>query len=214
MKNKEKIIKSGAFLVATALVLVVVTVAWFISGSIAAKVEGIEANVDSDGFTFVLYEAEDTNKIGGPNLPAGLVWLPVSGTDLNISDAVPNQYRYFKAIIQTGSKAAMQVKFSGIEVVSEDPVIQQGFLSLINVRFRTEDAAAQSITPGGDPINENMFELLGVPSLPEVLIYDLNLANHHDETITIYYTIGVDESFAVEKDFRGASVNIGAIVFE
>ncbi len=221
-KNKGKTIKSVVSLVATALVLIVATVAWFSSGT-KVSVEGISADVETDGFSYILYEAVDANKNGllDNGEDASGNWLPVSGPDINIDKAVPNQYRFFKAKVQVGSRTEINVKFTGIVVTDPVPEERADFLSLINVRFRTEDVATQPV-PYGEAIDENMYQLFGSPAqggtIPtEVEIYNLtDLTGHQNQTVEIYYTVGIDgNSFTDEMgDFTDKSVLIGAILFE
>lgn len=216
-KKRIKMIKSGVSLFATALVLIVVTVAWFSSGG-KANVEGIGAQVDSEGFTYMLYEAVDAAKIGGPEPPIGATWVAVADPAININDAVPNQYRYFKATITNGIREEIKVKFTGINVTSPVPAARADFLSLIDVRFRTEDNFGDPM-PGGAAVIESMFKLLGNPApgalIPEELdVYTIDVRDYQNATFDIYYTVGVNETFEPRVDFTGASVSIGAIVFE
>ncbi len=216
-KKKGKMIKSGVSLLATALVLIVVTVAWFSSGS-KVGVDSISAQVDSEGFTYLLYEAIDANKTGGPVPPTGLTWVAVSDLAINVNNAVPNQYRYFKATITSGIRSEIKVKFAGIEVTSPVPAARADFLSLIDVHFRTEDNLAQPM-PGGAAVNNSMYELLGNPAqgdpIPqEVQIYNIDVSTYQNATFDIYYTIGVDKAFKPKQNFLGAFVDIGTLVFE
>ena len=108
MNNKEKIIKSGVFLVATALILIVVTVAWFISGSLGANTSQIEAEVFTEGYGYSLLEAEDTNMNGVLDAEESEDedWTVVQEVNVDISNIVPNQYHFYKAIIQPGGSIA------------------------------------------------------------------------------------------------------------
>lgn len=220
-ENKQKIIKSGALLVATTIVLVVVTVAWFISGAGQASVEGIRADIVSDGFTYLLYEAIDDNKNGilDASEAAADKWLPVPALDINIDKAVPNQYRFFKATVQLGARTQIKATFDGIVVIPPNsPLTQQEFLELIKVEFRTEDANGQLIPepgPGVDPFNKNMYEILGDPVPQKLDVYTVDLTDRPNETFNVYYTIGIDgDLFTQVGDFTGGLVEIDEVVFE
>ena len=214
-KNKGKIIKSGAFLVATALVLTVATVAWFITGNLGAYSDPIAGEIISDSYGYLLLEATDDNMNGILDAGEEDNWEAILGLDINVSNIVPNEYHFYKAIIQTGSRTSLQFKFTGIEVtVAEPEVTQLDFLSLINVRFRTEDDAdpAQPM-PAGGSIDESMYTLLGDPAAESVVIYTLDLSGYQNRSLTIYYDIGVKPITVPGNEVRGASVSIGAIEF-
>ncbi|HZK39867.1 MAG TPA: hypothetical protein VFD23_06935 [Clostridia bacterium] len=212
-KKRIKMIKSGVSLFATALVLIVVTVAWFSSGG-KANVEGIGADVVSEGLTYMLYEAVDDEKIGGPEPPSGADWVTVGDSGINIENAVPNQYRYFKAHVKNIAKQEIQVKFTDIVITEPQNAATEDFLKLINVHFYTEGIGNAPVPGGEVAYDETMDQIVGIPVSGDVVIYTLDMTNYQGEEFDIYYTIGVDESFQPKQDFLGASVSIGAIVFE
>ena len=215
--HKKKILKSGAFLVATALVLLVATVAWFLSGGESATVSGILAEVETSGVSYLLLEAEDTNKNGilDPDEAEEEKWVPVPDLNIEVSNLVPNQYRFFKAVIMPGARTTLQFGFNDIAVTIEDSTTtEEEFLSLIHVRFRTEDDAepVQPMT-GGAAIDQSMYALLGDPAADSVLIYDLDLTAYTGDAFTIYYDVGVYFDAVPNEKMIGSSVGIGAIEF-
>jgi hypothetical protein len=216
MKLKDKIIKNGIFLFATALVLVVVTVAWFFSGSEEANVGPIGADIESSGFGYFLFEAVDTNKNGLLDNGEENNWLPVPGDNVDINNIVPNQYHFYKAVIQTGAKTSMQFKFTGITYSLADPeATEEDFLSRLNVRFRTiDDGSPGAPMTGGEAIDTNMFILMDAePLLTDVVVYNLDLTGYQNRNFTIFYDVGLYSATTQAEKIQGSSISINKIEF-
>jgi len=216
MKTKEKLIKNAIFLAATTLVLVVVTVAWFSSGALLS-VNPVAGDVESSGYGYMLYEAEDTDKNGVLDATEALPekWIAVPGLSIDVNNIVPNQYRFFKAVVFPGTKTSIQFTFGGINVDLLDPeVTLQEFLSLIHVKFRTEDdTIPPAALPDGGIIDESMYDLLGDPVAGSVQVYDLNLTGYTGTSFTIYYNIGVYPTAVPNEKTLGSSVSISTLEF-
>lgn len=214
--NKEKVIKSGVFLAATALVLVVATVAWFISGSLGANTDSISGEVATeDGYGYLLLEAVDTDKNGVLDPAEAAVWVPVPGENLDITSMVPNEYHYYKAVIQTGARTTLQFKFTGIAVTVADPTATEAdVLGRINVRFSTlDDGEPGAPLTGGAAIDTDLAALLGEPAAADLIIYTLDLTDYQNTSITIYYDVGIYQDTAPGDKSQGSSVSISAIQF-
>lgn len=214
MKSKDKLIKNAIFLAATTLVLVVVTLAWF-STSWGVGVDTVDASVDASGYGFMLYEAEDTNKNGVLDPLEAENWAAVPGLSIDVNNVVPNQYRFFKAVVFPGIKTSIQFTFSGISVDLLDPeVTLEEFLSLIHVRFRTEDDTdPPAALPDGGSLDQSMYELLGDPAAASVLVYNLDLTGYTGTSFTIYYDIGVYPIAVPNEKTLGSSVSINTLEF-
>ncbi len=214
METKGKIIKNAIFMAATALVLVVVTLAWFSSGAVV-NVNPVAGDVESSGYGYLLYEAEDTNKNGVLDPLEAENWVAVPGLSIDVNNIVPNQYRFFKAVVTPGTKTSIKFSFGGIAVNLLDPeVTLQEFLSLVHVRFRTEDdGLPPAAITGGAAIDESMYDLLGDPAAGSVQIYDLGLTGYTGTSFTIYYDIGVYPLAVPNEKTLGSTVSINALEF-
>lgn len=212
MSNRQKIIKTGFFAASAILVLIVATVAWFLVGANIATVEQINADVNTSGFFSVLYESPDLNKNGIHDNDIDEPWNTITAANINISNIVPGEYHFYKAVITKGSISNLQFKFSGISLTLADiEATDADVLGRINVRFRTRDDANQSMT--GNDMNESMLDLLGDPPSPDALIYNMSLSGYLGETFTIYYDVGIYKETTKDEKIQGSIVSISTIEF-
>jgi len=211
MHNKQKIIKSGFFTFSTVLVLVVATVAWFISGGNHAGTDTVQAEILSNKYSTSYYESPDLNKDGQMDDPA--TWVAIDGPNLDINGMVPGEKHFYKIVITTSNQPlTLTLSLDDIVITPLAPTTKAQLLQHINMTWAVKDSAEATI-PGTTPFNGSMYTFFGGnPDLTTKTVYSLvDLSTYLDTTVTIYYNIGITGGTAAGADdlLQGASVDIG-----
>ncbi len=211
---KQRLIKSAVSLVATTLVLGVVTVAWFIDGG-GAKVDADAIGgliEEQSGFGYRILEAFDDNKNGELDLDEN-TWYVVAGETMEFKNFAPNQSRFFKIEVDTGSVSGAKLHFG--EVVlnpDDDEAAAEDFLKKYQVRFAARDEANQPLQ-GISDIDQSLFALLGNPPTSDKTVYSLDFTDYPNQAINIYYILGVYGDAVPEEAERDFALEIGRLYF-
>lgn len=216
--DKKKLIKSVALMVATAMVLVAVTVAWFALGDHAGAGD-VEAEVEKSDLTYTIYEAVDTNKNGilDPAESADANWTAVSGDSLQLLNAAPNQYHFYKIIVYSGERSSVDFKLKGVSVTPLNASAgTNDILERIHVRFEVKDDGGDPGFPttGVDDIDTNLSALLGDPAPAEYTVYSIDLTNYHGRTFEIFYDVGLYSDTPVGHVTLGSLIEIDSLSFD
>ncbi len=214
--DKKNILKSAALMVATAMVLVVVTVAWFMLGGKAGADE-IKSDVVAEEITYTIYEAIDTNKNGVLDTDEAQNWNVVTEDTLQLVAAVPNQYRFYKVVVHSGGKNSLAFKLNGISATPLDASAgASDIFERIHVRFLVKDDGGDPGFPttGVDPINTNLLTLLGDPAPTNYTVYTIDLSGYQNRIFEIYYDVGLSSDTPAGDVALGSLIEIDSLSFE
>lgn len=216
---KLRLIKSAVSLVATTLVLGVVTVAWFIQGG-GARVDADEIGgliEEQSGFGYRVLEAIDANKNGELD-PGENTWYVVTENPIEMANLAPNQSRFFKIEVDTGSMGGAKLHFGEVALSPDenspdyDEGAMEAFLKKYRVIFAARDKDNQPLQ-GISDIDQSLFALLGNPPTDDKEVYDLDFTDYPNQPIAIYYVLGVYGEAVPEFAERDFALEIGRLYF-
>ncbi|NLP49037.1 MAG: hypothetical protein GX345_08895 [Clostridiales bacterium] len=204
---KLRLIKSAVSLVATTLVLVFVTVAWFSVGSLVT-VDKIFGNVDEQtGFGYRILEAIDLNRNGVLDDGEDEDWQPVVENQIDLSNLAPNQKRFFKIEVTTGNLSGAKLFFGNVTLNGNGvPADEKAFLEKFSVSLEVKDGN-DLLDDIASPLYTNLYELVGYPILASnIVVYSLDLSEYYNTSIDLFYTLGLKSegphTTFDEKDFE------------
>jgi len=214
MHNKQKLIKAGFFAFSSILVLVVATVAWFMSAN-PADADGINSSISTGKYKAVFYESPDTDKNG--ILDPSPVWNEVTDPGVTIANMVPGEKHFYKIEVTTfDASITLDLKFSSIQTIipAGSSATKSDVLGRLHVYFETKDSYGSPLF-GTSTIDSSMLAFFGSnPDLTDKTVYHMDLTAYKNQTFTIYYNLGIDgSSDAADNIIQGASFSIGTINF-
>jgi len=218
MHNKQKLIKAGFFAFSSILVLVVATVAWFMSAN-PADTDGINSSIVHGKYKAVLFESPDANKDGiqDKDIDGNVIWNEVTDPGVAITNMVPGEIHFYKIEVTTyAASITLDLKLNNIQttIPAGSAATKADVLGRLHVYFETKDSSGNPIA-GTSTIDSSMLAFFGSnPDLTDKTVYHMDLTLYTNQTFTIYYNVSIDANHSTADNIiQGAGVNIGTINF-